>query len=173
MARHAGHQYNAAVLGAIGDHLPGCQLGREVETHDIDGQQALVRLVGKLQEGQMAIDACTRHANVESIVEVGLELLESGGQGGFGGDVHPVRSISHGSPARHAHHLPVIGRSHTARLLNGVELGFRLSHVEDGHVGPGFGQTLRKGEAASPGAAGDEGCSSLERKLRGQRGRFR
>lgn len=74
VAGNAGHHDNAAMLGAVGYHLLGCQLGGEIGAHDVGRQQILVFFVSEFQERNVTVDTGTRDADVESIVEILAEL---------------------------------------------------------------------------------------------------
>ena len=90
MTRHAGYQDNTAMLGLIGDHLPGGQLRRVEQSQHIDFEQVVVVFEFKVEKGLVTVDAGTGDADVQGIGKVGLEGGEAGGEGFGRGHVHSV-----------------------------------------------------------------------------------
>lgn len=78
------------MLGAVGNHLPRRQLGRMEQAEDIDPEKFLVVCVVELQEGLVAVDPCAWDADVQCVVEVGLEGAEAGGERIRGGYVDSI-----------------------------------------------------------------------------------
>ncbi|EFX04879.1 high-affinity nicotinic acid transporter [Grosmannia clavigera kw1407] len=148
----AGDENDAAALGAVGDHLLSGQLGGEVDALDVDAEQALEVGGRGVEELDVLVDAGTGDQDVETAVEVGLELGEAG-----------LESLVRGN-------VDLVGLGLNAILGGDLgKAGDRVEHVKDGHIGAGFGETLGKGQTTATSTTGHEGHAAFERELGCQR----
>lgn len=69
VACDTGNKDNASHFGAILDHQLGAQLCGIVDTHNIDPNQLLMLLKGRLEESYVFIDASAWDADVEFAAE--------------------------------------------------------------------------------------------------------
>lgn len=77
VAGYAGHQDDAATLGAVADHLFCSQLSRMIDPHNVHADQLLVFFKRRFQKPQVAVDPCTRDAYVQLSSKIRLERRES------------------------------------------------------------------------------------------------
>jgi len=92
VAGDAGDHDDAAVLRAVGDHLPCGVLRREVGAHDVGCEQAPVLLGRELEEGHVPVDAGAGDADIQRVVEVPAEPGEAILEGFGVADVHAGRT---------------------------------------------------------------------------------